>query len=98
MDVVAYRADSTHPRDVVDVGLQVLLQVDINAFVDLKDKYLPLGLKKAIRRKDHLFWHNEGLKMWADIEVIINEKIGEEFVFGRDDEDPQVIGIFKRST
>lgn len=94
-ELVAYRADSSHPRDIVDVALSVLLKVDISAFVDLKEKYLEHGLKLAIRQRDHVFWHDTGLSMWEEIRTIINSRIEAEYYFGQHEEDPEVVGIFK---
>lgn len=95
-EVVAYQADSGHLRDIVDVGLSVLLKVDINAFVDLKEKYLEHGLKQAIRKHDHVFWTTDvGMSMWEEMRTIINSRIEAEYYFGQHDEDPAIVGIFK---
>jgi hypothetical protein len=94
-EVVAYRAESGATRDVVDVGLGVLLKVDINAFVELKEKYLPYGLKLAIRDNHHTFWNDEGLKMWEEMKEIINSRLDPGLWFGQWIEDPAVVGIFK---
>jgi hypothetical protein len=94
---VTVQADSTHPRDVVDAGLSILFMVDIHAFVELKDKYLEFGLKKAMRDHSHMFWRNEGFSMWQDIENRINDRLDDEFVFGQHADGPEIVGIFKRN-
>jgi hypothetical protein len=86
-ELVAYQADSSHPRDIVDVALSVLLKVDINAFVDLKEKYLPHGLKQAIRQSNHVFWQDTGLRMWEEIRTIINSRIESAYYFGQHEEE-----------
>jgi hypothetical protein len=94
MKIVAYRAESTRMRDIADVGLVVLFETDIHAFVALKDKYLPFGLKPAIRNHDHPFWNHEGLLMWEEIKKLVNDKLVDGFWFGQDAESPYVVGIF----
>ena len=95
MEVIAYRAESGKMRDVVDVALVVLLKLDINAFVDLKEKYLPHGLKQAIRMQDHPFWQNEGLEMWEEIKALVNARLDLGYWFGQSMESPAVVGIFR---
>ncbi|RQT19410.1 hypothetical protein DF044_01745 [Burkholderia contaminans] len=95
MEVLVYRAESGKMRDVVDVALVVLLKVDINAFVDLKEKYLPHGLKQAIRMHDHPFWQDEGLRMWEEIKALVNARLDPGYWFGQSIETPAVVGIFR---
>lgn len=96
MKEVVFEADSAHPRDVVDAGLQVLIRVDLDAFVALKDKYLEFGLKRAIRDPSHMFWQHEGRDMWEEIKALVNARINEKFVFGQSAEAPEMVGIFER--
>jgi hypothetical protein len=92
--LVVYQAESGAMRDVVDVGLGVLLKVDIDAFVELKEKYLPHGLKQAIRDNHHMFWNDEGLKMWEEMKTIINARLDPGHWFGQAIDDPSIVGIF----
>lgn len=96
-EVVAYRADSGRLRDIVDMGLHVLLKVDINAWVDLKDKYLEYGLREAIRDHSHLFWQSKGVEMWNEIQQLVNARIHDAYWFGQHHEDPEVVGIFEKT-
>lgn len=95
-ELIAYQADSNQLRDIVDVGLSILLKVDIDAFVNLKEKYLPHGLKLAIRNNDDPFWKNEGVNMWEEVQQLVSNKLVDGFWFGQHPESPSIVGIFPR--
>jgi hypothetical protein len=94
-ELIVYQANSGHPRDITDVALVLLLKVDIDAFVELKEKYLEHGLKQAIRKHDHVFWQSTWSSLWEEMRTAINNGIESDHYFGQHEEDPTLVGIFK---
>jgi hypothetical protein len=93
--VLEIRASSTHLRDIVDVGLTILIRVDIDAFVELKDKYLALGLNRAIRNSDDPFWNSTGVILWEELQTLVNDQLADGVWFGQHHESPAIVGVFR---
>jgi len=80
----------------VDAAILVLARVHIESLNPLKEKWVPEGLREAMRDQDHPFWNKHGQAIFEDINTFLQPHIEDTYYFSTHPDIPELVGIFKR--
>jgi len=93
-DRPVYLAESKSMCKLVDAAILVLARVHIESINTLKEEWIPLGLRAALRDESHPFWSMQGQAIFARIGELVAPHLPEGVTFGTHPEIPELIGVF----